>query len=67
MSVLRDLRMRQAALDLTSTTTPIEVIAHNAGYESRSSFARRFAKVYGKDPTEYRATTNEPAIAGTEE
>jgi AraC family transcriptional activator of mtrCDE len=59
MSMLRDLRLRQAALDLTTTTTPIEVIAHNAGYESRSSFARRFAKVYGKDPTEYRAMASE--------
>jgi AraC family transcriptional activator of mtrCDE len=67
MSVLRDLRMRQAALDLATTTTPIEVIAHNAGYESRSSFARRFAAVYGKDPTEYRALANEPAAAETGE
>jgi len=67
MQVLRDLRLRQAALDLTTTTTPIEVIAHNAGYESRSSFARRFAKVYGKDPTEYRAMTNEPVVAETED
>jgi AraC family transcriptional activator of mtrCDE len=67
MSVLRDLRLRQAALDLTTTTTPIEMIAHNAGYESRSSFARRFAKVYGKDPTEYRAMANEPVVAEAEE
>jgi len=67
MSMLRDLRLRQAALDLTTTTTPIEVIAHNAGYESRSSFARRFAKVYGKDPSEYRARANEPVVAETEE
>jgi AraC family transcriptional activator of mtrCDE len=55
MAMLRDLRLRQAAVDLTTTATPIDVIAHKAGYESRSSFARRFAKVYGKDPTEYRA------------
>jgi AraC family transcriptional activator of mtrCDE len=67
MSVLRDLRLRQAAIDLTTTTTPIEVIAHNAGYESRSSFARRFAKVYRKDPTEYRAMANEPVAAETED
>jgi AraC family transcriptional activator of mtrCDE len=67
MSVLRDLRLRQAALDLSTTNTPVEVIAHNAGYESRSSFARRFAKVYGKDPTEYRATTKERVVGETEE
>jgi AraC family transcriptional activator of mtrCDE len=67
MSMLRDLRLRQAALELTTTTTPIEVIAHGAGYRSRSSFARRFAKVYGKDPTEYRAMAAEPVVAGTED
>lgn len=67
MSVLRDLRLRQAALDLTTTTTPIEVIAHNAGYQSRSSFARRFAKVYGKDPSEYRAMTKGPVVDDTED
>jgi AraC family transcriptional activator of mtrCDE len=54
MAILRDLRMRQAALDLTTTTMPVDVVAHNAGYESRSSFVRAFRKVYGVDPSEYR-------------
>ncbi len=54
MVILRDLRMRQAALDLTTTTTPIDVVAHNAGYESRSSFVRAFRKAYNVDPREYR-------------
>jgi len=54
MAILRDLRMRQAALDLTTTTTPIDVVAHNAGYESRSSFVRAFRKAYSVDPSEYR-------------
>lgn len=54
MAILRDLRMRQAALDLTTTTTPVDVVAHNAGYESRSSFVRAFRKVYDVDPSEYR-------------
>jgi AraC family transcriptional activator of mtrCDE len=54
MAVLRDLRMRQAALDLTTTTAPVEVVAHNAGYESRSSFVRAFRKAYNLDPSEYR-------------
>jgi AraC family transcriptional activator of mtrCDE len=67
MSMLRDLRLRQAALDLTTTTRSIEMIARDAGYESRSSFARRFAKVYGKDPTEYRAMANEAVWTETEE
>jgi AraC family transcriptional activator of mtrCDE len=54
MAILRDLRMRQAALDLTTTTTPVDVVAHNAGYESRSSFVRAFRKAYDVDPSEYR-------------
>src|SRR4029434_11253818 len=32
--ILRDLRSRQAALDLTTSTTPVDVVAHNAGYAS---------------------------------
>jgi AraC-like DNA-binding protein len=54
MAILRDLRMRQAALDLTTTRTPVDVVAHNAGYESRSSFVRAFRKAYNVDPSEYR-------------
>lgn len=54
MAVLRDLRMRQAALDLTTTTMPVDVVAHNAGYESRSSFVRAFRKAHNLDPSEYR-------------
>jgi AraC family transcriptional activator of mtrCDE len=54
MAILRDLRMRQAALDLTTTMTPVDVVAHNAGYESRSSFVRAFRKAYNVDPSEYR-------------
>jgi AraC family transcriptional activator of mtrCDE len=54
MTILRDLRMRQAALDLKTTTMPVDVVAHNAGYESRSSFVRTFRKAYAVDPSEYR-------------
>ena len=54
MAILRDLRMRQAALDLTTTTPPVDVVARNAGYESRSSFVRAFRKAYDVDPSEYR-------------
>jgi AraC family transcriptional activator of mtrCDE len=61
MAVLRDLRMRQAALDLTTTTTPVDIVAHNAGYESRSSFVRAFRKVYDVDPSEYRQSAKNRA------
>ncbi|MGK9171001.1 helix-turn-helix transcriptional regulator [Inquilinus limosus] len=54
MAVLRDLRMRQAARDLTTTAAPVDVVAYNAGYESRSSFVRAFRKAYNVDPSEYR-------------
>lgn len=54
MAVLRDLRMRQAALELTTTSAPVDVVAYNAGYESRSSFVRAFRKAYDVDPSEYR-------------
>lgn len=54
MAVVRDLRMRQAALDLTTTSATVEVVAYNAGYESRSSFVRAFRKAYDLDPSEYR-------------
>jgi AraC-like DNA-binding protein len=59
MAILRDLRMRQAAIDLTTTTMSIDVIAHNAGYESRSSFVRAFRKAYERDPSDYRRIAKE--------
>jgi AraC family transcriptional activator of mtrCDE len=59
MAILRDLRMRQAAVDLTTTTMSIEVVALNAGYESRSSFVRAFRKTYNRDPSDYRRITKD--------
>lgn len=54
MSILRDLRMRQAADQLRSTTMTVDEIAHHAGYASRSSFVRAFREAHGHDPTSYR-------------
>lgn len=54
MTMLRDLRMRQAELELTSTNLSIEAIAGSAGYRSRSSFVKAFRQAYGRDPAEYR-------------
>ena len=54
MSILRDLRMRQAADQLRSTTTTVDEIARDAGYASRSSFVRAFREAHGCDPTSYR-------------
>jgi AraC-like DNA-binding protein len=59
MAILRDLRMRQAAIELTTTTMPIDVIAHNAGYDSHSSFVRAFRKAYKRDPSDFRQMAKE--------
>lgn len=59
MLILRDLRMRQAADQLRSTTMTVDEIAHQAGYASRSSFVRAFRKAHGGDPTSFRRSHGE--------
>jgi AraC family transcriptional activator of mtrCDE len=54
MRVLRELRMRQAAVLLTAGQLPIDSVAHEVGYASRSSFVRAFRKTYGSHPSKYR-------------
>lgn len=54
ITVLRDLRMRQAAEELRSTTLTVDQVLHRAGYTSRSSFGRAFQKAHGCDPSSYR-------------
>lgn len=54
MLVLRDLRMRQAAAQLSAGTYTIDQVVRNAGYSSRSSFVRTFKKVYGVEPSGFR-------------
>jgi AraC family transcriptional activator of mtrCDE len=54
MTVLRDLRMRQAADLLRSKTFTVDEVMRQAGYASRSSFIRAFQKAYGCDPSSYR-------------
>jgi AraC family transcriptional activator of mtrCDE len=54
ISILRDLRMRQAADQLKSTAMTVDEIARQAGYASRSSFVRAFREAHGCDPTSYR-------------
>ena len=54
MMVLRDLRMRQAAEQLRSTTMTVDEIARHAGYASPSSFVRAFRRAHGCDPTSFR-------------
>jgi AraC family transcriptional activator of mtrCDE len=54
MSILRDLRMRQTAAHLRTTTMTIDEIARQAGYASRSSLVRAFRGAHGEDPNSYR-------------
>ena len=50
ISVLRDLRMRQAAQQVKAGTLSLKEIAAEAGYKSLSSFLRAYSKVHGKNP-----------------
>lgn len=50
MDVLRELRMRQAAMQLEAGVSSMDQVARDAGYKSQSSFARAFAKVHGRHP-----------------
>lgn len=54
MQVLRELRLRQAMQQLKGGDVPVELIARDAGYASRSSFIKAFRKSYGMDPSEVR-------------
>ena len=59
MTVLKSLRMRQAAgLLVTDKGLSIDQAAAQAGYSSRSSFSRAFRSVYGCDPTAYRTNAD---------
>lgn len=63
MSVLRDLRMRQAARQLRVTGISIGQIGQAAGYANNSGFVRAFRKAYGMDPRDYRGQALVPAGA----
>lgn len=54
MSVLRDLRMRQAAQQLRVTGIPIGQIGRAAGYANNRGFIRAFRRPYGMGPWDYR-------------
>jgi AraC family transcriptional activator of mtrCDE len=56
IAILRQIRMRRAAMMLTSGNLSLEQIAHAIGYGSRSSFLRAFREVYGQEPQHYRAS-----------
>jgi AraC family transcriptional regulator, activator of mtrCDE len=61
MTVLRQMRMRQAKILLAVDSLSIDQIARAVGYANRTSFRRAFRKAYGIDPSDYRATA--PSIS----
>jgi AraC family transcriptional regulator, activator of mtrCDE len=55
MTVLRQMRMRQAKVLLGVDSLSIDQIARAVGYTNRTSFFRAFRKAYGIDPSDYRS------------
>jgi AraC family transcriptional activator of mtrCDE len=56
MTVLRQMRMRQAKVLLAVDGLSIDQIARAVGYANRTSFFRAFRNAHGIDPSDYRAT-----------
>lgn len=54
MIVLRDLRMRQAAQQLRTTSLSVERIAGSVSHASRSSFVGAFHRALGQGPSNFR-------------
>lgn len=51
---LRETRIKQACILLTTTTLPIQEIATSIGYQSPTVFNRNFMRATGKTPRTYR-------------
>jgi AraC family transcriptional regulator, activator of mtrCDE len=61
MTVLRQVRMRQAKVLLAVDSVSIDQVARTVGYPNRTSFIRAFRKANGVDPSDYRAAA--PSIS----
>jgi AraC family transcriptional activator of mtrCDE len=58
MTILRQMRMRQAKILLAIDGLSIDQIAQAVGYANRTSFFRAFRNAHGIDPSEYRANAH---------
>jgi AraC family transcriptional activator of mtrCDE len=67
ITVLREIRMRQAKRLLTNSDRPIEQILAEVGYSSRSSFVRAFRAAYRQEPTSCRQTALASRSGNTED
>lgn len=63
MAMLREMRLRRAADLLKGTSLPVEAVARQVGYTSRSQFSHSFREFSGLDPKTYRAQTPADAPA----
>lgn len=61
MRYLAGLRMRLAARRLQESSTPIALIAQEAGYESEASFAKAFKRAFGAPPATWRRGQQGPS------
>jgi AraC family transcriptional regulator, activator of mtrCDE len=62
MTVLRQMRMRQAKVLLAVDGLSIDQVARAVGYPNRTSFIRAFRQANGIDPSDYRA--NAQSVSG---
>lgn len=62
---VREYRLEQAAVELTTSARSITEIAMDAGYGSASKFSACFRQRYGTTPSEYRRSTDSHAPIGT--
>lgn len=59
MNLLRNLRMKRAAILLVESNFPVKRISEMVGFHSRSAFNRAFVNCNGKTPQEVRADARE--------
>jgi AraC-like DNA-binding protein len=64
MDLVKEVRLRQAAQLLEHGDTPIKLLAHRVGYQSRSQFSRAFKDFFGVSPGEYRIGAQAGARSG---
>jgi AraC family transcriptional activator of mtrCDE len=55
MQALRNIRMRQAAIQLRTSDLTLDQVANNSGYENTAAFAKVFKEIFHSAPAEYRA------------
>ncbi len=55
-------RLREAAYLLSATDSPIAEVGEQAGFNSRSTFARAFAEVYKMSPRDFRKVSRQETL-----